>query len=100
MNAFEPKSGGRANSGVEPTTVGGLCRLVPALTVLENMSLALEAKGLRFQRRALAARIGKLELADGSWVPGFVCAPEALEGAVDITEHGGWRRYLAYEPKL
>jgi general nucleoside transport system ATP-binding protein len=32
-------------------------RLVPALTVLENMSLALEAKGLRFQRRALAARI-------------------------------------------
>jgi allophanate hydrolase len=38
--------------------------------------------------------IGKLELADGSVVPGFVCTPEALDGAVDITEYGGWRAYL------
>jgi allophanate hydrolase len=39
--------------------------------------------------------IGKLELADGSMVPGFVCTPDALDGAVDITEYGGWRAYLA-----
>jgi general nucleoside transport system ATP-binding protein len=32
-------------------------RLVPALTVLENMSLALEAKGLRFRRRELTEQI-------------------------------------------
>jgi general nucleoside transport system ATP-binding protein len=32
-------------------------RLVPALTVLENMSLALETHGLRFRRRALTAQI-------------------------------------------
>jgi general nucleoside transport system ATP-binding protein len=32
-------------------------RLVPALTVLENMSLALEAKGLRFRRRELTGQI-------------------------------------------
>jgi allophanate hydrolase len=39
--------------------------------------------------------IGKVELADGSWVSGFVCEPGGLEGAVDITHLGGWRAYLA-----
>ena len=39
--------------------------------------------------------IGKLELADGSWVSGFVCESIGLEGADDITQFGGWRAYLA-----
>lgn len=39
--------------------------------------------------------IGKLELSDGTWVPGFVCEPHALAAAPDITSCGGWRRYLA-----
>ena len=39
--------------------------------------------------------IGQVELADGSWSPGFTCTPEALTGATDITRHGGWRTYLA-----
>jgi allophanate hydrolase len=39
--------------------------------------------------------IGKLELADGRWVSGFVCEPAALADAVDITAHGGWRAYLS-----
>ena len=38
--------------------------------------------------------IGKLELADGTWVSGFVCEPVGLEGAEDISDHGGWRNYL------
>ena len=38
--------------------------------------------------------IGKVELEDGSWVPGFVCEPAALAGAPDITSSGGWRAYL------
>lgn len=37
--------------------------------------------------------IGKVELADGTWVPGFTCEPRALEGAEDITAHGSWRAY-------
>ncbi len=37
--------------------------------------------------------IGTVLLEDGA-VPGFLCAPEALEGASDITAHGGWRAYL------
>ncbi|MFF4348319.1 allophanate hydrolase [Streptomyces sp. NPDC001530] len=38
--------------------------------------------------------LGRVELADGTHVPGFLCEPGALEGAEDITEYGGWRDYL------
>lgn len=38
--------------------------------------------------------IGKVRLADGSEVPGFVCEPLAIEGAEDITRFGGWLAYL------
>jgi allophanate hydrolase len=38
--------------------------------------------------------LGRVELADGSHVPGFLCEPSALEGAEDITAYGGWRGYL------
>ncbi|ANN16696.1 allophanate hydrolase [Amycolatopsis orientalis] len=39
--------------------------------------------------------IGKVRLADGSEVPGFVCEPSAIEGAEDITRFGGWLGHLA-----
>jgi allophanate hydrolase len=39
--------------------------------------------------------IGKLALADGSEVPGFICEGHATAGATDITPFGGWRAYLA-----
>ncbi len=39
--------------------------------------------------------LGSVTLADGSSVHGFVCEAQALEGARDITEFGGWRAYLA-----
>lgn len=38
--------------------------------------------------------IGKVELADGRWVPGFICEPVGLEGAEEITALGGWRGFL------
>jgi allophanate hydrolase len=38
--------------------------------------------------------IGTVTLADGTAVKGFVCEPAGLEGAEDITAHGGWRAYL------
>lgn len=38
--------------------------------------------------------IGTIELEDGSWVKGFLCEPYALESAIDISSHGGWRPYL------
>ncbi|WP_048697718.1 allophanate hydrolase, partial [Erwinia piriflorinigrans] len=43
--------------------------------------------------------IGTLELADGRRVKGFICEPAALAQATDITEFGGWRRWLARQEK-
>jgi allophanate hydrolase len=37
--------------------------------------------------------IGTVELADGRHVTGFIAEPRALDGAADITHHGGWRAY-------
>jgi len=38
--------------------------------------------------------LGTIELADGTWVKGFICEPRALRGARDITAFGGWRSYM------
>mgnify|MGYP000099782125 CR=1 FL=1 len=39
--------------------------------------------------------IGKLELADGTLVNGFICEGIAVNDAQDITEYGGWRAWVA-----
>jgi len=41
--------------------------------------------------------IGSVELEDGSIVKSFLCEPFALEGAEEVTSHGGW---LAYRESL
>jgi allophanate hydrolase len=38
--------------------------------------------------------IGKVELEDGTRVPGFICESHGIEGAKDITSFGNWRTYL------
>lgn len=38
--------------------------------------------------------IGKVKLADGQWVSGFVCEAVGIEGGEDITALGSWRRWL------
>ena len=40
--------------------------------------------------------LGSVELADGSWVKGFICEPCGLAGAQDISHFGGWRAYIAH----
>lgn len=42
--------------------------------------------------------LGRIDLADGTTAPGFLCEPYALRGAEDITAHGGWRAYRAAAP--
>jgi allophanate hydrolase len=37
--------------------------------------------------------LGTVELTDGRQVTGFLSEPRALDGALDITAHGGWRAY-------
>lgn len=39
--------------------------------------------------------IGTLTLADGRQVKGFICEPQALADATDITSWGGWKAWLA-----
>ncbi len=39
--------------------------------------------------------LGSIELADGRHVHGFLCEAHALQGATDISRHGGWRAWLA-----
>jgi allophanate hydrolase len=39
--------------------------------------------------------LGSVELADGATAPGFLCEPQALATARDITSYGGWRAYLS-----
>ncbi|GGQ86706.1 allophanate hydrolase [Streptomyces asoensis] len=42
--------------------------------------------------------LGRVELADGDQVPGFLCEPSALTGAQDVTAYGSWRAYLDARP--
>ncbi|KAL3464937.1 urea carboxylase [Aspergillus heterothallicus] len=38
--------------------------------------------------------IGSIELRDGQWVHGFICEPQGLNSATEITSFGGWRAYI------
>lgn len=40
--------------------------------------------------------LGSVELADGSWVKGFICEPCGIDGAEDISHFGGWRAYMKH----
>ena len=39
--------------------------------------------------------IGRVALVDGVETAGFLCESNAIESAVDISAHGGWRAYLS-----
>jgi allophanate hydrolase len=39
--------------------------------------------------------IGNVQLAEGTWIKGFLCEEIALVDAREITTFGGWRNYLA-----
>lgn len=75
----------------------GLVRVAEGGAAIEAEVWALPAAALG---RFLAALprpmvLGSVELADGTDAPGFLCEPGALKDAKDITDHGGWRGYLA-----
>jgi len=39
--------------------------------------------------------LGRVQLANGRWETGFICAPEGLVGATDISDWGGWKAWRA-----
>jgi len=61
---------------------------------IEVWDLSLAAAGSFLAGVPAPLAIGQIELEDGSWVHGFVCESQALQNALDITRHGGWRAYL------
>jgi len=44
--------------------------------------------------------IGKVTLDDGDCVSGFLCEAHAVERALEITDEGGWRSYVAMNKSL
>ncbi|WP_280564789.1 allophanate hydrolase [Chromohalobacter sp. 48-RD10] len=64
---------------------------------VEVWRLPIESVGSLLSGIASPLGLGKVELADGRWVSGFIAAAGALEGLAgtqDITHHGGWRQWL------
>jgi allophanate hydrolase len=61
---------------------------------LEVWSLPSEKVGAFLRRIPAPLGLGRVSLADGSTVIGFLCESHATEGARDITRLGGWRTYL------
>ncbi|MFD7895189.1 allophanate hydrolase [Streptomyces sp. NPDC059743] len=84
----EPPKPGLVHTG--PTGVAGA-----AGAAIEAEIWELPADGLGSLLAALPRpmALGRVELADSTTVPGFLCEPAALSDAQDITEYGGWRAY-------
>jgi allophanate hydrolase len=61
----------------------------------EVWALSPEAFGQFVARIPAPLGIGKVALADGTEVSGFLCEAHALADAKEITAFGGWRRYIA-----
>jgi len=81
----------------------GLARLAPDAPPDEGHAIAVEVYAVpaRSVGSFLALippplGLGSVELADGSWVKGFICEPCGLAGALDISHFGGWRAYMQH----
>ena len=75
----------------------GLVRVAEDGAAIEAEVWELPAEGLGRLLAGLPApmALGRVRLADGSAVTGFLCEGLAVDGAPDITAHGGWRAYRA-----
>ena len=60
---------------------------------LEVYAMPLHEVGSFLARIETPLGLGNIELADGSWVKGFICEPYVMDSATDISLFGGWRRY-------
>ncbi|WP_321790926.1 allophanate hydrolase [Burkholderia pyrrocinia] len=80
-------SGGVAKPGLVRVPEDG------AAIAVELWELPVAAYGSFVAGIAAPLGIGTLTLADGAQVQGFLCESAALDGAVDITQFGGWRAY-------
>ncbi|WP_255945650.1 allophanate hydrolase [Streptomyces odontomachi] len=75
----------------------GLVRVGPsdgARITGERWTLSPAALGRFLAALPAPMSLGRVELADGTWVLGFQCDPHAAACGTDITHHGDWRAYL------
>lgn len=79
-----------------PSEKPALVRLAHGGRAFEVERWALSPAALGRFLAALPTPMGlaAVELDDGSWETGFVCADEGAVAAPDISEFGGWRAYL------
>lgn len=75
--------------GLQRCVDGGSC------IALEVWSMPVAQVGSFLSLIAPPLGLGSVELADGSWVHGFICEAHALVGAHEVSQHGGWRAYLS-----
>jgi allophanate hydrolase len=75
----------------------GLVRVAEGGAAIEAevWALAPEAVGTLLAQVPAPLGFGRVRLDDGSEPLGFICEPAATAGARDVTEHGGWRAFLA-----
>jgi len=78
----------------KPGMVGGGPADGPGIE-LEVWELGVEGFGRLVAGVPPPLAIGTVALADGRAVKGFLCEADAVAGARDITEFGGWRAYRA-----
>lgn len=78
--------------------------LRPGLVRVPEGGVAIEVEVYRLPSRevgGLLAQVppplclGTVVLESGAAVHGYLCETAGLDGAVDISDHGGWRSYLA-----
>jgi allophanate hydrolase len=74
----------------------GLVRVLEggAPVAVEVWSLAADAWGDVVDTIPAPLCLGRVMLADGTSVAGFLCEPYATIGARDITDFGGWRAFV------
>jgi len=70
----------------------GLVRWEEGVAIeVEVWDIPVSQLGALMQQIPAPLGIGKVELADGMEVLGFICEPNAIEQATDISYTGGWR---------
>ncbi len=83
-----------ALKGTQPQKPGLVRDSTGAAIEVEVYDMPAESVGTFLAGIPAPLGLGAIELADGSWVNGFICEPYALHDAEDITDWGGWRNYL------
>jgi allophanate hydrolase len=86
---FALRGGPLQRPGLVRTCSGGVC------VEVEVWALPLAAVGSFLAAIPAPLGLGCIQLADGSAVTGFICESYATLQALDISEYGGWRAYLA-----